>query len=113
MNRCGITVKCGIDPIHIDPLNAGRRFVPFRAEKRLFRCTRAHALRWQITPRWGWMAAYHSTSSLADHAPLGLDTFEPVACDRIDPTVKTDADPIPAAPTGRNLIAKGVNPGKG
>ena len=57
------------------------------------------------------MAAYHSTSSLADHAPLGLDTFEPVACDRIDPTVKTDADPIPAAPTGRNLIAKGVSPG--
>ena len=57
------------------------------------------------------MAAYHSTSSLADHAPLGLDTFEPVACDRIDPLVRTVADPIPAAPTGRNLIAKGVSPG--
>jgi len=52
-----------------------------------------------------------SRPSLADYAPLGLDTFEPAGCDRIDPTVKTDADPIPAAPTGRNLIAKGVSPG--
>ena len=59
----------------------------------------------------GLVATYHLSSSLADYAPLGLDTFEPSGCDRIDPTVKTDADPIPAAPTGRNLIAKGVSPG--
>ena len=79
----------------------------------------------------GLVATYQLTSSPADCAPLGLDgslslnilagrcaplgldTFEPVACDRIDPLVRTVADPIPAAPTGRNLIAKGVNPGKG
>jgi hypothetical protein len=36
----------------------------------------AHALRWQITPLWGWMAAYYLTSSLADCAPLGLSDSE-------------------------------------
>jgi len=54
MNCCGMSGTCGIDRNHIDPFNTGRRCVPFRAEKRLFRCTRAHALRWQITPRWGY-----------------------------------------------------------
>ena len=44
-------VGFGIVDVASTPL--GRRCDPFRAEKRLLGCTRAHALRWQITPRWG------------------------------------------------------------
>ena len=58
MNCCGMSGTYGIDCNHIDPFNTGRRCVPFRAEKRLFRCTRAHALRWQVTPRWGYRIRY-------------------------------------------------------
>ena len=45
------------------------------------RCTRAHALRWQITPRWGWMQLHLYQGlhpSLMDYAPLGLDAAAPV-----------------------------------
>ena len=55
MNCCGMSGMYGTDRIHIEPFSIGRRYVPFRAEKRLLRCTRAHALRWQITPLWGWI----------------------------------------------------------
>ena len=97
-NCCVMSGMYGIDRIHIDPFNTSRRCVPFRAEKRLPGCTRAHALRWQITPRWGcrirncgrclnasrpsmrplqgrktaaWLYQ-GSRPSLADYAPLGL-----------------------------------------
>ena len=98
MNCCGMSGMCGIDCNHIDPFSIGRRCVPFRAEQWLRRRTRAHALRWQITPRWGcrirncgrclnasrpsmrplqgrktaaWLYQ-GSRPSLADYAPLGL-----------------------------------------
>jgi len=93
---------CGMDRIHIDPFNTGRRCVPFRAEKRMPRPTGAHALRWHITPRWGCRirncgrivctsqpsmrplqgrtilvpANQGSRPSLADYAPLGLSDSE-------------------------------------
>jgi len=102
MNCCGMSGTCGIDRNHIDPFNTGRRCVPFRAEKRLPRCTRAHALRWQITPCWGCRIRncggcvsasgpsmrplqgretaaplyQGSRPSLADYAPLGLSDSE-------------------------------------
>ena len=44
-------VGFGIVDVASAPL--GHRWVPFRAEIRLPPCTRAHALRWQITPCWG------------------------------------------------------------
>jgi hypothetical protein len=44
-------VGFGIVDVASAPL--GHRWVPFRAEIRLPPCTRAHALRWQITPGWG------------------------------------------------------------
>jgi len=102
MNCCGMSGMYGTDRIHIEPFSIGRRYVPFRAEKRLLRCTRAHALRWQITPRWGCRilncgrclsasrpsmrplqgrktaaSLYQgSRPSLADYAPLGLSDSE-------------------------------------
>jgi len=102
MNCCGMSGMYGTDRIHIEPFSIGRRYVPFRAEKRLLRCTRAHALRWQITPRWGcrirncggflsssWpsmrplqgrktavLLYQGSRPSLADYAPLGLSNRE-------------------------------------
>jgi len=31
------------------------------------RCTRAHALRWQITARWGWMPLLLQVATVPDH----------------------------------------------
>jgi len=53
VNSCVMSGMYGTDRIHVDPFKTGRRCVPFRVEKRMPPCTRAHALRWQITPRWG------------------------------------------------------------
>ena len=96
-NCCGMSGMYGTDRIHIDPFNTGRRCVPFSAEKRLPGCTRAHALRWQITPRWGWMQRHPYQdlhTSLADYAPLGLDASDPAAEIESDGPQERDVEPL-------------------
>jgi len=123
-------VGFGIVEVASAPL--GRRCVPFRAEKRLRRCTRAHALRWQITPRWGCRTRNfrgpptHQLPCRWRHSielPPCLDRLHRCTCissllQRFDipflRTVRFDLrlqDQMHPAPTGRNLPAKGVSPG--
>jgi len=123
---------CGMDRIHIDPFNTGRRCVPFRAEKRMPPCTRAHALRWQITPRWGCRTRNfrgpptHQLPCRWRHSielPPCLDRLHRCTCissllQRFDipflRTVRFDLRlqaQMHPAPTGRSLPAKGVSPG--
>ena len=43
----------GFGIVDVASAHPERRWVLFRAKQWLLGCTRAHALRWQITPRWG------------------------------------------------------------
>ena len=95
-------------------------------------CTRAHALRWQITPRWGCRTRNfrgpptHQLPCRWRHSielPPCLDRLHRCTCissllQRFDipflRTVRFDLNlqaQMHAAPTGRNLPAKCVNPG--
>jgi len=133
-NCCVMSGMYGIDRIHIDPFNTSRRCVPFRAEKRLPGCTRAHALRWQITPRWGcrirncggppthqlpcrWSRSielppclnrWHRCTCISSL----LQLFDIPFLRTVPFDLRLQAQMHPA-PTGRNLPAKGVSPGTG
>jgi hypothetical protein len=131
-NCCGMSGMYGTDRIHIDPFSIGRRYVPFRAGQFSFRTTRAHALRWQITPRWGCRIRNfrgpptHQLPCRGRHSielPPCLDRLHRCTCissllQRLDipflRTVRFDLRLQPQmhpAPKGRNLPAKGVSPG--
>jgi len=123
---------CGMDRIHIDPFNTGRRCDPFRAEQRLRSCTRAHALRWQITPRWGcrirnfrgppspqlpcrWrhsieLPPYFNRLHRCTCISSLLQQFDIPFLRTVRFDLRLQAQMHPA-PTGRNLSAKGVSPG--
>jgi len=133
-NCCVMSGMYGIDRIHIDPFNTSRRCVPFRAEKRLPGCTRAHALRWQITPRWGCRIRNcggpptHQLPCRGRHSielspclnRLHRCTYFSSLLQRFDiPFLRTVRYgrhlqvQMHPAPTGRNLPAKDVSPGTG
>jgi len=123
----------GTDRIHIDPFSIGRRYVPFRAGQFSFRTTRAHALRWQITPRWGcrirnfrgppthqlpcrWrhsielqpcLNRWHRCTCISSFLQRIGTGF--LLAGRYGCNLQAQMHP---APTGRNLPAKGVSPGK-
>ena len=132
VNSCVMSGMYGTDRIHVDPFKTGRRCVPFRVEKRMPPCTRAHALRWQITPRWGCRTRNfrgpptHQLPCRWRHSielPPCLDRLHRCTCissllQRFDipflRTVRFDLRlqaQMHPAPTGRSLPAKGVSPG--
>jgi len=120
MNCCGIKVRCGIDPNHIDPFDIGRRFVPFRAGEWRLPFTRVYTLRYQITPRWGCRnrIGVRFPSGRFDHkllvqmypAPKGRNLSARMLSDKLQPAPKGRnlparmlSDKLQPAPKGRNL----------